>query len=229
VNLFNDGKLWEPWEIAVLRKLYPNRRTHAKLYALLTDRTPVAIRVKAYGLGINSRPYWTRADKAYLRNWPERSVRTLAQHLRRPCSAVWAMIRAMELPLGVPQGCISIEEASRRENRCRESIRVILREQGATIYRHEGYRGRGESVRHYIELDELRRAIDAHEEMLRTTDTIRGAARTRGLCPQMLARWMSEALDLEPYRRGPVYRIPGEVFDRVIAERRAKHPARRAA
>jgi hypothetical protein len=225
------GKLWEPAEDEIVRANYPRRRAHAKLRRLLPHRTWGAIKQRAGVLGLATlHRVWTARERAYVEaNWQVVGVAAIALALRRTRCAIVQYAKELGLPFGIPQGCLSIEQAAKRQSYERSVLRKILQREGVAFHPWQGFRGRGKSPRYYVDEVEMLEALERHERRVHSTETIKGAARARGLCHQMLGRWLYEAGAAPADQRGRPHEIPSEVIDRVIAERRAKYPPRKRA
>jgi hypothetical protein len=108
-----NGRFWTPKEDALVRRLYA--RDEAELRAALPHRSRAAIQCRASSLGAAKAPQWTAADDALLaQEWQNASAAWLTRRLGRTWSGVRNRAVALRLPLGVPRGCVSIEQARRQ-------------------------------------------------------------------------------------------------------------------
>lgn len=215
---------WTEAERAVIATHY--KRRGPQWIARRINRSATAVTKAAADLGL-CRKKWTDAEDATLvREWGEVCPRVLMGKLP---GRSWAAIRqraakVLGLETGVPQGSVSIEEAARRLGY--ESGSFVLRlaaRTGVTIRKHPRPRDTGPRVagRRIVEWDSIRDAFTTEQ---RETESVAGAARTRGLCNIRLWRWLRAAgvlPELQPgaAKRGAMH-LPSEVIDAVVAARR---------
>lgn len=194
---------------------------------LATARPKRGRRVKPKGGAERWGRHWTQAEDAILmREWGEVRPKTLRQKLP---GRTWGAIRSravgkLGLPLGAPQGFLCIAAAAKKLGFGGEPQVLALAERhGITVrvYPFPLVHKPKAKGRQCVNWEDISEAL-ARE--VATTESVGPAARARDLNSATLWRWLRDAGELPEQRpgtaqRGPM-RIPTEVIDRVVKERR---------
>lgn len=221
---------WTPEEVAILRERYPT--TEAEEMARILDRSKTAVYRKATVLGLNlKRRKWTRADDNLLRfGWGEKGLNAIAKELGRTALTVYHRARQLGLASGCPEGYEYLTHAAERTGYDTGQLRVILLAHGAQLRRslaNPWSRKPGKAT-HYVDPLDVDEAVAAWHR----TEVVHAAARARGLCSETLGRWLREAGIAKTTPKKFRWRVPTDVIDRVVAERRpgmGRWPKARAA
>lgn len=213
---------WSPAEDAIIRLLYKRRDGVARIHRHLPHRSRGSISGRAERLGLRSpRAHWTRRENAILvREWHDVQPRTLRRKLPgRTWCAIAEHAKLLGLPLGIPQGHVSIKEAARRAGYAMPTLRALLVRQGVPMHARCESSARRSQVRRYVEWEACMRAIQAD---LRMETLTQAAERT-----QFSAQWLREILRAAGiYRaeRGERPRLDPATVDAALAARRARRP-----
>jgi hypothetical protein len=177
---------------------------------------------------------WTREENSILtREWGEVCPRVLMSKLPgRTWTAILIHAKdGLHLPMGVPQGEVSLTEAARRLGfHSAITVRKLAKRHGIAIRLHPRPASTGVKTcgRRCVEWDAIR---DACAEETRHVETVRAAAEARGLSGATLWRWLRDAGVLPPRGEGEAHRSRGFLrvasadVDRVVAERLPAHRA----
>jgi hypothetical protein len=208
---------WTAAEDAALRE-----PLEAKELAVRLGRSEGGVHHRRARLGIVRRRRWTRADIGQLRDlWGEgMSLRRIARHLGRTSATVYIKAQAIGLSLGVPDGFEYLSHAAKRTGYCTSQLWQILRAAGVrpkaalarTVERRAGHRF------HFVEpLD-----VDDAVALWLSTEPVESAAKRLGVSGHRLRGWL-RAEGVKDQRRIPRahWRVPSEVIERVVAQRRA--------
>lgn len=217
-----NGKPWSAGEDERIRALYPRRSTRTRLIAVLSDRTLGAIRQRAHQLRVPSGGrYWTPADDSALKlAWGAVGLNTLARRLHRTEWAVWARAGVLGLPRGVPRGCVAIHVAAKIAGYARDTLVKILAAEGVPIKRVASWR-KGVAYRmRYVDRDDLVDAVERHNRIAWTTESIRAGALRTGCSYAWLWGQLCHAGHVAPGQRGRPHRVPSEVIDAIVATHR---------
>lgn len=169
---------------------------------------------------------WSDADLRTLRTeWHELSERRLRERFPgRSWLAILHKATELGLPMGVPQGHVSVERAITELGLTRPTFFAICEARSVRVrlqYTDGCTRktlGRHRAPRRYVDLEEARTALG----WWLSTETPQEAARARGLYPGTLRRWLNEAGLVAKVKQGVRQRVVTADVDRVVAERTAR-------
>lgn len=214
------GRPWTRAEDAVVRRLY--EQGAVVVAQKLTGRTVGAVHSRAKAIGVN-RPRWNEAEDARLRSlWGSKTLAELAVLFKRTEWGIFQHARSLDLS-GLPQGMEWMTGAQERTGYDVKTLRKILAAANVRVGESltvEKKRRRGPRAfrRTFVDPFDVDEAIRRWQE----TETAASAAARRGIEPRTL-RCLLEGKPGVPRRpKGKrVWRIPTDVIDRVVAERRA--------
>jgi hypothetical protein len=223
-----SGAPWTAEEDARLRARYPRARSLAPLLPLFPGRTACAVFHRARALGLYTARTWTRAEVATLRDgWHEYGPRGLKARLPgRTWFAIRQKAEALGLPSGVPQGCESLYACAQRTGFHLATLRRVLAAGGVRVrVRYPAARSGARHHYHYVERDEADAAVAAWL----ATETVRSAAKARGMHPSSLRHVLlrSGVTTLGP--KGFALRVPSAAIDAALAAWRKRLARKEAA
>lgn len=169
---------------------------------------------------------WTKAEDSRLSVMWDLGIglTVMAADIGRTEIALLGRAAHVGLKTGVPDGFESLWASAVRTGFDNTGcLRRVLRWAGVVIHGTRSERRcRGVNRRHYVEPSE----VDAAMNLWLSTETLHGAARTRGIRANTLRRWLLCCGAIEE-RTGPKThrRVPTEVIDRVVAQHRTKETA----
>lgn len=218
-------RAWTPREDDILRTHYRRRGGMKSVLAQMPYRTPVSISHRARILGVLRQPLWTVSEDRVLRlGWHILSQRELC---RRLPGRTWRAIRRrayydLRLPLGVPQGCIAVTEASRKLGFSYLGLLTVLRWAEVSIRsRYPGDR-RATSITRYVDFDAARAAVDRWM----ACESLDNAVRRHRVDWRCLHRWLRQAGVIRVGETtGYGYRLDPATVDAVVRSRRQKASA----
>jgi hypothetical protein len=210
---------WTPEEDAIVRALYPKSSRWKRLRASLPGRTWKAIGARAQRLGVPSpERFWTREENLTLaREWGDMTLCGLAKKLRRSILAVRQQAKALGLPFGIPQGCVSVHRAAVEAGYSDDVMLRILERAGVTLRQQDGpASGKRRHPRsRFADADAVRKAVDAWEQYIRETETASDAARRYGF-PQHWAVHLLNSAGVRTGGRRRKIRVRIADVDRVL-------------
>jgi hypothetical protein len=160
---------------------------------------------------------WSAAEDATLRaQWGNLSAHDLAVGLGRSTESVYARAQRLLLPVGKLAQQESIVASARRTGYDPDTLVGMLACFGIGWRRSAGSRGQR------LRLVD-RRDVDKAIKLWQATETVQGAARTRGLCHETLRDWLKKAGALKlrvPGKRNGLghWRVESSVINAVVAE-----------
>lgn len=184
------------------------------------DRTTCAVHHRAQRLGILRNRRWTAEDDRRLALlWGECSLNEVAKKLdRTPATTYWRAQHA-GLPLGCAQGLEYLWAAAVRTGFAVATLRMILKWGGVSL-RVAMARPTG-AKRHFHTVDPY--DVDQAVKRWLATETLAAAADRHGVDPATLERRLRASgreLPEKPARKKR-WRVPSDLVDEVLAERRA--------
>jgi hypothetical protein len=208
---------WTADEDSVLRALAATPGAARAIAARLPGRSACAAEHRARRLGVALAPapratgaVWTRDELETLqREWQDVTVATMRRKLPgRTVGAIGAKARALGLPMGVPQGCLSLTEAAQRSCYGVPQLRAMLAAVGARAHRVPVYRSaarprprpadagkaRPRTHRWYVDAEDLERAEKARGLL----EVVGAYAARHGLSRGSLYGWLRLAGHLPP-------------------------------
>lgn len=204
---------WTPEEKEVVRSSYLT--VGASALARQLGRSVAAINHCAQRQGLVRHRRWTEEENEKLRMlWGERSIAELSRIFKRPESGIYFRAWKIGIRTGPPQGKEYIETAMRRTGFTRASLRRILRWAGVKVYRPS--RKTEGAAYHFGYVD----PFDVDDAVTRWcgTETLNEAAKRHGICPDTLARRLSEAGKLpKRHGKGKHLRVDSKEVDDVMA------------
>lgn len=216
---------WTEEEDAVIRRLYPKihavkpttrARLKKEMRKLLPNRSPRAIAIRAFKMGVTNSYYWTPEEEAILAEyWPDGGVRTLRERLP---NRNWAGMRAHAKRMGLPerwQGYLTVAAAARRLGYDRDTVLAALKAANVTTYMRGGKKSVSASkFRHrVVEWDEAQDAMLSWMARGRPID----AAKEAGVPYRTLLDWLKASGVYTPCKGHPI-RIEEEQMAAVIAK-----------
>lgn len=218
------GRRWTADEDRKLRELYP-RGVSVVRRALDGARSDYAIMQRAFRLGVHRKPHWAAADDRQLTFLWESRIRlsAIARRMGRTPFAVYRRAQTIGLSVGAPDGFEYITGAARRCGFAIRTMATMLRAAGVQFHithSDPGVAGKGTWRRHYVDPDDVDRAVSAWM----AAETVKGAAEARNINRMTLHRWLIAA-GLTPPGHKRTWRLPVEVIDRVVAKHRSKENA----
>ena len=215
---------WTSAEDATLRAAYSKRGGLRRAIKALPHRTEKAIVIRAGRIGavVYQRAWTVQEEDILRREWTEVSARTLRDKLPgRTWYAIFDHARRLGIARGIPQGYVTVKAAAQRAGYAQQTLSDLLVRHNVRVKRRNTVRSeRIDRPTCMVDWADVQRAIEADLRL----ETIAQAARTRGICSQMLALWLREAGAYTKGVRGRHVRLAPEVIDAVIRARRAKHP-----
>jgi hypothetical protein len=195
---------------------------------IMPKRSKQTIQARVKNLGISTRKFWTETEDKRLRALWELDMRLvdIAKEFGRSEQSTYDRAEAIGLQLGCPDGFETLYAAKLRAGFANtETLRKIMRWAGKKIVPSRSS-PRKRSIKrrqHFVDPCDVDEAVAAWM----ATETIEGAARARGIAGPTLEVWLKQSGELEKleHRAETHWRIPSEVIDRVVAERRAQRKA----
>lgn len=156
---------------------------------------------------------WTVDDYATLHLWwGIESVPKIAKRLGRTIGGVVGQAKKLKLRMGIQNGYESITEAAERHKCGYQFMLKLLRRRSAKLRRARPWSTATEPQR-YISRECADEAMLAYL----STETMKGAARARGIDAAALRKWMLLE-GHEPPRRGIHWRVSSGDIDKVVAK-----------
>lgn len=220
------AKAWTPAEDAILRARYLTEGAAAMARALGRRLTSVHKRTQRLGLYTHRR--WTPAEDARLRLcWGEADLAETARRMGRTVLTTWWRAQKLGLPLGCPQGWEYLTAAAKRTGYETGGLRPILRWAGVPIRFSISRPTTAPRRCCIVDPDQ----VDAAVARWLKTESLTAAARRHGIAAETLERWLrlsGKKLPAKP-RAKKRWRVPSDIIDAVVAQRRAVVPIRAAA
>ena len=225
------ANLWTPEQDAVLRERYVRDGMNA--VAAAVGRAPESVINRAHKLGIVRKPQWTARDDEALRlNWGDHDLGTLSRMLGRTQYAIYWRAGALGLARGCPDGYEYLACSATRTGYDVPQLRRILKWAGVGIRVALSRKDRPSTRRfHFVDPLDVDDAVAAWCK----TEYIGSATRRHGLGAETLLRWLRAAqaagveMPPEPPGKRTHWRVPSDVIDRVVAERRSSETVKEAA
>lgn len=215
---------WTDAEDSVLREHYHRGPDAAVRH--LPSRSRVAIKQRAWKLGLHARHPWNAVEDRKLAVWWESGLRLDAIAKKMDCTktAVYHRARQIGLRLGCPDGFEYVTQAAKRTGFHGDTLLRIL--DAADVQQHTSLsapwmKDWGGNYRwRYVDPIEVDEAVAAWM----ASEPVTTAARRHGIADQVLRRWLrKEGVIGGASKQGkPHQRVRSEVVDRVVAERRAR-------
>lgn len=213
------GAPWTAAEDEILRAHYmaagPERA------AALVGRTVCAVLHRAPILGLWRRRRWTTEDDRRLKVlWGERPLAAIAKALDRTEVTTYWRAQKLGLALGMQPGHETLTEAAERTGFAADTLRGILFWAG--VRRAPTMSRPDQDVLNTRKMLDPLDVDDAVAKWL-ACEVVNDAAKRRGMLGDTLAQWLLDSRnpDVPPKPSGKRrWRVPTEVIDQVIAERR---------
>lgn len=218
---------WTPEQDAVLRDLYPSQGRHA--VAAATGKSWRAVCERARRLKVRCKPQWTAAeDRKLSMLWGELPLAKVAKEMSRTPLSCYQRAKIIGLKRGVLEGMESVRAAAKRTGFDWATLVRILRAHGVRPQRTMSLDTKKGLFRR-VAVDPM--DVDEAIEAWNATELVTQAAQRRDLDHDTLGRWL-EASGIEmPPRPGKFrhWRVPTEIIDRVVAQRRGRETVTAAA
>lgn len=165
---------------------------------------------------------WTKEEIALLvREWHDVGCRTMRRKFpHRTWRAISRKAYDLGLPMGIPQGHVSLAEACRILGVSDHFLLTMYSKHSTTgakpVYPGtSGSPGRVmKTQRRYVDLDEARAVMERYFAL----ESVNGAARRHGIPSVTLLRWVRLAGLCEgETKRGVAIRLPSNVYDDLVA------------
>lgn len=173
-----------------------------------------------------SRRRWLRSDdRRLMMLWDEVNLSTAAKLLGRSEIAIYSRASVLGFPLGIQSGFESLQGAAERTGFSIGFLKKTLAAHGVEPRERMSLPNPGPVK--FRPVQWKTEDVDAAVIDWLATETVEEAARSRGLTPSVLRRWLVSARVRSTGRR--CWRVPTEVIDRVVADGQGRETLRHAA
>jgi hypothetical protein len=208
---------WTPENVAAFKEAFSKGGMRAAR-RVFPDVSEKALYKRGSLLGIQRRPQWTPEEEGTLRKfWRRVGPRTLMEKLPdRPWGGIYSKAIALGLPMGLPQGYVSIAEAARRAGWSAVPFLRELRRAGVRIRRYIGVKApTAMRMRPHLFVEPDEAEVVAHA--LANLENVTYGARARGVCAPHLRAWLKAKGHKPPKRERAFWRVESALLNEGAA------------